>query len=133
MKILIVSSRSEIENIDPKEKIIHLAFRPNNVDMINLIQRCPRLRAIQLPNSYRRTISDAITVFTNMQGIELLTGDVWGHRKDLSEYFIVTDSAKGKILAFAKKGMPVEEIAGQIKEELRLSPDLIRYVMARKG
>ena len=26
-----------------------------------------------------------------MQGIELLEGDVWGHRKDLDEYFTVDD------------------------------------------
>ena len=28
-----------------------------------------------------------------MQGIEMLEGDVWGHRKDMDEYFTVEDSA----------------------------------------
>jgi len=31
-------------------------------------------------------------VFLDMQGIEVLEGDVWGHRKDLDEYFTVEDA-----------------------------------------
>jgi hypothetical protein len=31
----------------------------------------------------------AIHVFLEMQGIELLQGDVWCHRKDLDEYFTI--------------------------------------------
>jgi hypothetical protein len=27
-----------------------------------------------------------------MQGIELLQGDVWGHRKDLDEYFTIEEA-----------------------------------------
>jgi hypothetical protein len=34
----------------------------------------------------------AIQVFLEMQGIDLLGGDVWGHRKDLDEYFTVDES-----------------------------------------
>jgi hypothetical protein len=36
-------------------------------------------------------MSNAIQVFLDMQGIEMLEGDVWGHRKDLDEYFTVGD------------------------------------------
>ena len=28
-----------------------------------------------------------------MQGIDLLEGDVWGHRKDIDEYYMVDEGA----------------------------------------
>jgi Protein of unknown function (DUF1699) len=37
-------------------------------------------------------LANAIQVFLDMQGIELLQGDVWGHRKDLDEYFNIEDA-----------------------------------------
>jgi len=51
---------------------------------------------IQVPLSYMKTTSKAIGVFLEMQGIELLQGDVWGHRKDLDEYFTVEDAPEGE-------------------------------------
>lgn len=66
--------------LDPNEKMVHIAFRASNVDFLNLMQRCPRLRTIQVP-LYQKTMSNAIQLLLEMQGIELLEGDVWGHRK----------------------------------------------------
>ena len=51
MRIRVVSSRNEITNLNSNEKMVHLAFRASNVDFLNLMQRCPRLRAIQVPKS----------------------------------------------------------------------------------
>ena len=92
MRLRVVSERTEIPNLNPNEKMVHMAFRASNVDFLNLMQRCPRLRMIQVPPSYRKTMSNAIQVFLDMQGIELLQGDVWGHRKDLDEYFNIEDA-----------------------------------------
>jgi hypothetical protein len=51
MRLRVVSARNEIPNLNPNEKMIHLAFRASNVDFLNLMQRCPRLRLIQVPPS----------------------------------------------------------------------------------
>ena len=114
MRLRVVSARNEIPNLNPNEKTVHLAFRASNVDFLNLMQRCPRLRMIQVPPSYRKTMSNAIQVFLDMQGIELLEGDVWGHRKDLDEYFTV------------------DEVANQIQKRARLGQELIKYVAKSK-
>ncbi len=78
MRLRVVSARNEISNLNPNEKTVHLAFRASNVDFLNLMQRCPRLRMIQVPPSYRKTMSNAIQVFLDMQGIELLEGGQHG-------------------------------------------------------
>jgi hypothetical protein len=101
MRLRVVSSKNEIANLNPNEKMVHLAFRASNVDFLSLMQKCPRLRMIQVPPSYRKTMSNAMQVFLDMQGIELLEGDVWGHRKDLDEYFTVDDATLEEIRSMA--------------------------------
>jgi hypothetical protein len=74
MKIKVVSSKDEINTID-NEEIIHLAFRPSNKDVFMLVQRCKILKAIHIPRSYMKTISNSILMFLEMNDIKLLEGD----------------------------------------------------------
>jgi hypothetical protein len=132
MRLRVVSSKNEIPNLNPNEKMIHLAFRASNVDYLNLMQRCPRMRLIQVPPSYHKTMSNAIQVFMDMQGIEMIEGDVWGHRKDLDEYFAVEDSTMKEIVDLAEGGASLEDVASQVQKKVRLGPDLIKYIAKNK-
>ena len=132
MRLRVVSSRNEISRLNPNEKLVHLAFRASNVDFLNLIQKCPRLRMIQVPASYQKTMSNAIHVFMEMQGIDLLEGDVWGHRKDLDEYFVVEDTTLEEIRSLASNEANMDKLAGQIQKKVRLAPDLIKYIARTK-
>ena len=132
MRLRVVSSKNEIPNLNINEKMVHLAFRASNVDFLSLMQRCPRLRMIQVPPSYRKTMSNAIQVFLDMQGIELLEGDVWGHRKDLDEYFTVEDTTLEEIRTLASTGADADDLANQIQKRARLGPDLIKYIAKTK-
>ncbi len=132
MRLRVVSERTEIPNLNPNEKMIHLAFRASNVDFLNMMQRCPRLRVIQTPSSYRKTMSNAIGVFLDMQGIELLEGDVWGHRKDLDEYFTVEDATIEEIRTLTASGVTMDEVAAEIQKKAKVSPDLIKYIANTK-
>jgi hypothetical protein len=132
MKIRIISSREEINSIRPNEKAVHMAFRASNVDFLNLVQKAPRLQMVQVPTSYMKTMSNAIEVFLDMQGIELLEGDVWGHRKDLDEYFTVEDTTVEEIRSLADSGSTLDDVADQIQKKTRIGPELIKYVAKNK-
>ena len=132
MRLRVVSARNEIPNLNPNEKMIHLAFRASNVDFLNLMRRCPRLRLIQVPPSYKKTMSNAIDTFLDMQGIELLEGDVWGHRKDLDEYFTVEDATLNEIRSLAASGANMDDVAAQIQKTARIGPELIKYIAKTK-
>jgi maleate cis-trans isomerase len=132
MKIRIISSREEINSIRPNEKAVHMAFRASNVDFLNLIQKAPRLQMVQVPTSYIKTMSNAIEVFLEMQGIELLQGDVWGHRKDLDEYFTVEDATIEEIQSLVASGASMDDVTDKIQRKTRLNPDLIKYVANNK-
>ncbi len=128
MKIRIISSREEINSLRPNEKAVHVAFRASNVDYLNLLQKVPRLQMIQVPPSYMRTMSKAIEVFLEMQGVKLLEGDVWGHRKDLDEYFTIEDTTMNEIRSLADSGTSLDDVANQVKKKARIGPDLIKYI-----
>lgn len=132
MRLRVISARNEIPNLNPNEKTVHLAFRASNVDFLNLMQRCPRLRMIQVPPSYRKTMSSAIQVFLEMQGIEMLEGDVWGHRKDLDEYFTVDDTMLEEIRALTAGGASADDVANQIQRKARIGSELIKYIAKTK-
>ena len=68
----------------------------------------------------------------DMQGIELLEGDVWGHRKDLDEYFAVEDATLNEIRSLAASGANMEDMAAQLQKKARLGPELIKYIAKTK-
>ena len=125
MKIRIISSREEINSIRPNEKAVHLAFRASNADFLNLLQKAPRLQMVQVPPSYMRTMSKAIEAFLRIQGVKLLEGDVWDHRKDLDEYFTIEESAIREIRSLSDSGAAIDGIASKA----RISPQLIKYIV----
>lgn len=87
---------------------------------------------IQVPPSYRKTTSNAIQVFMEMQGIDMLEGDVWGHRKDLDEYYAVDETILKEINALADSGASVNDVAEQIQKKSRISSELIKYIAKSK-
>ena len=132
MRIRVISSRNEINTLRPNEKAIHLAFRASNMDYMNLIQQVPRLQMIQVPPSYMKTMSKAVEVFLEMQGVKLLEGDVWGHRKDLDEYFTIEDATIEEIHTLADSGASIDTVADQIQKKARIGPDLIKFIASTK-
>lgn len=132
MKIRIISSREEINSLRPNEKAVHMAFRASNVDYLNLLQKVPRLQIVQVPLSYMKTMSKAIEVFLEMQGVKLLQGDVWGHRKDLDDYFTIEDSTLKEIRSLVASGASMDDVANKVQNKAKLSPDLIKYLASNK-
>ena len=133
MKVRVVSSREEIFKLDPHERAVHLAFRPSNKDIFGLVEKCPKLEMLQLPKSYRRTISKSIAIFLVMQRIKFIEGDVWGHRKDINEYYSVPSSLIEKIKELKNAGKSAEDIEARISRESKLNPGLVAYILNKEA
>ena len=132
MRLRIVSSRDEISELNANERMVHLAFRPSNVDLLSLLRRCPRLRVVQIPPSYHKTMSGAVRLFLEMQGVDLLKGDVWGHRKDIDEYFEVNEETVEEIESLISQGTNLEDTTNTIQNKTRLGEDMIKYIARTK-
>ena len=132
MKIRVVSSRDEIFTLSPNERVVHLAFRPSNKDIFGLVETCPKVEVIQLPQSYRRTVSKSIEMFLEMQRVQLLEGDVWGHRKDINEYYSVPSSVIEKIKTMKTEGKSAGDIEAKISKESKLNPEVVAYILAKE-
>ncbi|HJH29161.1 MAG TPA: DUF1699 family protein [Methanosarcinaceae archaeon] len=131
MKIRVVSSREEISSLDQNETVIHLAFRPSNTDIFTLVQTCPKVEVIQLPGSYRRTVSKSIEMFIDMQNIKLIEGDVWGHRKDINEYYTTSPAIANKAKELKSEGMSDEKIAEKLSREGKLNKEMLLYMLSK--
>ena len=132
MKIRVISSRNEILSLNPNEKAAHLAFRPSNQDVFLLVETCPKLEVIQIPKSYKKTISKAIEIYLEMQKVQLLEGDVWGHRKDITEYYTVPPSIMMKIKNLKAEGIPAEKIVEKVAKEHKLNSKMVSYILNRR-
>jgi hypothetical protein len=133
MKIRVVSSNEEISTLNPNERIVHLAFRPSNKDILMLVEACPKIEVIQLPKSYRRTVSKSIEQFIEMQRIQLIEGDVWGHRKDINEYYSVPTSVIEQIKELKSEGVPAERIEEKVSRESKLNPEMVAYILNKEA
>lgn len=131
MKIRVISHRDEIPTLSPGERIVHIAFRPSNKDIFHIVETCPKVEAIQLPQSYKRTISKSILVYLEMQKIQLLDGCCWGFRKDISDYYIIPESLKEQIKEMKNKGIPDTSIVDRLERGSQLTRDTIRYVIGK--
>lgn len=76
MRIRMLNSKYEIETLKEGEEVVHLSFRPSNTDIMQIITRCKGLKALQLPSSYKKTLSDVAIKFLEMEDVELLEGDL---------------------------------------------------------
>ena len=133
MKLRVVSSKKEIDDLNRNEKFVHLAFRAANTDVFKLLQNCPRIRAIQVPSSYRKTLSKASEMFLMMQGVDLIEGDVWGHRKDIDEYYSIDEMVMQRIADMQASGANVSDIASAVSSETKLSPEMVRYIIKQSA
>ncbi len=133
MRIRVVSSKEEINSLGTGEKIIHLAFRPSNKDIFALMQACPNAKAIHIPSSYIKTISDSTRMFLDMQGVALLEGDVWGHRKDINEYSEVKPAVFDRMDELKMEGLSESEVLDRLGRETRLSKDLLKFLLKEKS
>ncbi|AKB79671.1 Ribosomal protein S6 [Methanosarcina horonobensis HB-1 = JCM 15518] len=132
MRIRVVSSREEIFTLNPNERLVHLAFRPSNKDLFGLVETCPKIEVIQVPKSYKATVSKSIEMFLQMQRIQLLEGDVWGHRKDINEYYAIPSSVIEKIKEMKNEGKAAEEIEKKVSRESKLNPEMVAYILTRE-
>ena len=133
MKIRVVSSREEIFTLNPNERVVHLAFRPSNRDIFGLVETCPKIEVIQLPKSYMGTVSKSVEMFLEMQRIRLIEGDVWGHRKDINEYYSIPSSVIEKIKEMKTEGKSSEDIEAKVSRESKLNPEMIAYIMTKEA
>ncbi|MPN02552.1 hypothetical protein SDC9_149768 [bioreactor metagenome] len=132
MRIRVVSSREEIFTLNPNERLVHLAFRPSNKDIFGLVETCPKIEVIQIPKSYMATVSKSTEMFLQMQRIQLLEGDVWGHRKDINEYFTISSSVIEKIKEMKNEGKTTEEIEKKVSRESKLNPGMVSYILTKE-
>jgi hypothetical protein len=113
MKIRVVSSKEEIAQLNPRERVVHLVTPPTAITLLELINQCPKLEAVQVHPSRFEKLSEPSLCLLKLQGGKIFPGRIWGHRTDRSEYYIVDERAIfQKAAELRAEGLSSEEIVG---------------------
>ena len=67
------------------------------------------------------TVSKSIDMFLEMQRIQLIEGDVWGHRKDINEYYTIPSSVTEKIKEMKIEGKPLRTLKQRLQGKASLT------------
>ena len=129
MRIRVINSKNEINTLDRNEEIVHLAFRPSNKDILDMVQSCPNLKAIHIPRSYEKTVSNSVYMLLEMKKITLLNGDGFGQKSNIIEYYEIRPRIFDKISELKNEGASNEKIISILSEETNFSKDLIKFLL----
>lgn len=81
----VIGSEEDLEELTGTEENVHFCFRPSEKNIFDLLKKCPKLKRIQLPPSYNKTVSNTTKLLLQMRGIQTTVGDIWGHRTDIEK------------------------------------------------
>jgi hypothetical protein len=71
-------------------------------------------------------------MFLKMKHIQLIEGDVWGHRKDLNEYYDIPSSVIEKIKIMKIERKSSEAIEKEISKKTKMNPEMVAYILTKK-
>lgn len=130
MKIRVIGSKDEIAQLDPRERVVHLAVPITTLLLLELIKRCPRLEAVQVPPSKFSKVSKPSRGLLEVQGVKIFPGLVWGHRTDMYAYYTVDDDAILQMVGeLQAEGLDPEKIVARVAEEAKVSPGLVEFIL----
>lgn len=129
IKIRVVSSKSDINNLTRNDQVVHISFRASSTDMFRILQSSPRLRTIQVPPTYYKKMPQTARDFLEIQGVEIIPGDIWGYRKDIDECYTISDEVIDRIKDLLADGLSAEEIANVLYPTAKLSPAMVNHII----
>jgi hypothetical protein len=133
-KIQVVSSKDEIAQLNQRERVVHLVAPPTATVILELIDRCPQLEAIEVHPSQFERLSTPSLCLLKCQGVKIFPGRIWGHRTDRSEYFTVDEGLiMQKAAELRAEGLDSEEIVGRVGSATGVSPGLVSVILQRYG
>ena len=89
MKIRVISSKEEISSISKNDTVFHLSFQPSMKSVLNLVQRCPEIKAIGLLPNCHRAMSESLKMYIGSTNIQLFKGILRDYYDDAKSYYEV--------------------------------------------
>lgn len=132
MKIRVVSSRDEIANLNPKERVVHLTFKPVALSILELTKRCPKLEAIEVAPSQFAKVSERSLCLLEVLKVKIFAGQIQGYRTDRAEYITVDDAMiLQRAWVLQTEGMDSKAIVARVAREAGVSPGLVGFILKR--
>jgi len=131
MKIRVINNKAEISNLSQNDTVFHFSFQPSMKNMLNLVQRCPQIKAIGLLPNCHRAMSESLKMYIGSTDIQLFKGILKDYHDDANNYYEVSDSIIEMIKQLKKEGRSEDEIVHEVSGTGKFSEDLLRFIVGR--
>jgi hypothetical protein len=128
MKIRVIGKKEEIFNLSKNDDVIHISFKPSTEDFMKLVQRCPKIKAIELSPLRHKYTCESSLIYIKSEGIQLFNGKLWGHCGDVNEYYEIPDSVIETIKQLKNEVRSEDEIVREVSKTSKLGEDLIQWI-----
>lgn len=130
MKVRVVSSKEEIAQLNPRERVVHLVAPPTSLFLLELIARCLRLEAIEVHPSRLERLSRLSLCLLEVREVKIFPGVIQEHRTDMAKYYTIDE---GPIIQRAKElqaeGLDSDEIVEKVARKEEVSPGLVEFIL----
>lgn len=131
MKIRLVASKKEILSLSKDDTIFHLSFQPSMNDLFNLVQRCPKIEAIEISSHRYKVIGKYLQTYIRSTDIQLLKGNLQAHCIGVNTHYEVLDSVIKTIKQLKREGRPEDEIVHKVSGIGKLSENMLQFIVRR--
>jgi hypothetical protein len=106
MKILVIGREKKLTEVTPRTNAVHFSYRPNMDDILDLLEKCMKIKVISIPPSYNKTLAKGIRKLAKLMNIEIkVSTEAWGTRTDINSEIEIDDTT-GELIN--DKGKPTE-------------------------
>jgi len=131
MKIRVISSKEGISSISKNDTVFHISFQPSMKNIFDLVQRCPKIKAIGLLPNCHRYMSESLKIYIGSTNIQLFKGILRGYHDDANNYYEVSDSVIETIKQLKKEGRSEDEIVREVSGTGKFSEGMVRFIVGR--
>jgi hypothetical protein len=75
------------------------------------------------------TIAESVKMLLASQRVTLIEGDVWGHRKDLNDYYEIPAYVIDSFFTLKADNKTEDEIVEEVSRRHQLNPEFVRIAM----
>jgi hypothetical protein len=72
-------------------------------------------------------------MFLEMQRIQLIEGEIGGHRKDISSYYSIPSSVIEKVREMKIERKSTEAIEKEVSKRTKLNPEMVAYILTKEA
>lgn len=135
LKIKIIQERGNMQNINKKDELVYLSFRPSVSDLKILYEQSA-VKIIQVRPSVYASLSPSFLWICDILKIKIAEGDIWGFRTDMQDWIEIPEDEILEMQELAHQNLVWDDAYLKLSDRFdNFTPSFMRalYEMLKSG